>query len=42
MSEQWTVGIVAATVEGDVTLRMTTEQAEQLRDQLAWLVEEDA
>lgn len=37
----WTVGIVAETVEGDVVLRMTEEQAARLRDGLAWLTSDD-
>lgn len=37
---EWTVGIVAETVEGDVVLRMTEAQADRLRDALAWLTED--
>lgn len=33
----WQVGVVARTVEGDVTLRMTEEQAAELRDCLNYL-----
>lgn len=39
MSE-WTIGIVAETVEGDVVLRMTEGQAAALRDGLEWLTRE--
>ena len=39
---EWTVGIVAQTVEGEVVLRMTAEQADELRDQLVWLTGDDA
>ena len=42
MSADWTVGIVAQTVEGEVVLRMTEEQAAELRDGLAWLTEADS
>lgn len=38
----WTVGAVAHTVEGEVVLRMTEEQATELRDMLDWLCEEDS
>jgi hypothetical protein len=42
MSEsEWTVGVVAETVQGEVVLRMTEEQAASLRDTLTWLCEED-
>lgn len=41
MTPDWTVGIVAETVAGDVVLRMTEEQAASLRDSLAWLTESD-
>jgi hypothetical protein len=37
---EWTVGIVAETVTGDVVLRMTEPQAAALRDGLAWLMED--
>lgn len=39
MSEQqeWTVGVVAQTVTGEVVLRMTAAQADELRDSLNWL-----
>lgn len=37
----WTVGIVAETVEGRVTLKMTLAQAEWLRDEMAELLEAD-
>lgn len=40
-SAEWTVGIVATTTVGDVVLRMTSEQAAELRDQLAWLTDDD-
>ena len=33
----WSVGIVAQTVSGEVMLKMTTQQAEELRDGLVWL-----
>lgn len=36
---EWTVGIVAQTVSGEVVLRMTEAQADELRDQLVWLTE---
>lgn len=43
MSEQdWTVGIVAQTVSGEVVLRMTQAQADELRDELVWLTGDDA
>lgn len=41
MSDEWTVGIVAQTVEGEVVLKMTTEQADELRDSLLWLTGDD-
>lgn len=34
---EWTVGIVAQTVNGEVVLRMTEAQADELRDGLVWL-----
>jgi hypothetical protein len=37
----WSVGIVANTVEGEVVLRMTEEQAIELRDGLTWLTGDD-
>jgi hypothetical protein len=40
VSAEWTVGIVAETVEGDVVLRMTDAQADALRDSLVWLTED--
>lgn len=40
-SREWTVGIVAQTVSGEVVLRMTTAQADELRDQLIWLTGDD-
>lgn len=40
MSErEWTVGIVAETVAGEVVLKMTETQAVELRDQLVWLTD---
>lgn len=39
MSAEWTVGIVAQTVEGEVVLKMTEEQAAELRDGPAWLTD---
>ena len=36
--QEWTVGIVAETVAGDVVLRMTEPQAAALRDSLVWLL----
>lgn len=37
----WTVGIVAETIHGDVVLKMTEEQAGKLRDGLVWITGED-
>ena len=37
----WAVGIVAETTEGEVVLRMTTEQADRLHESLTWLLEDD-
>ena len=34
----WSVGIVAQTVTGDVALKMTSDQATELLDALTWLV----
>lgn len=36
-AEDWDVFLRASTVEGDVVLRMTSEQADELRDSLIWL-----
>ena len=33
----WTVGVVAQTVSGEVVLRMTEAQADELRETLLWL-----
>lgn len=38
---EWSVGIVAETVEGEVVLKMTDDQAAELRDALVWLTEEE-
>lgn len=38
---EWTVGVVAQTVAGDVVLRMTQAQADELRDALVWLTGDD-
>jgi hypothetical protein len=37
VSADWAVAIVAETVEGEVVLKMTEEQADSLRDSLVWL-----
>lgn len=37
MRQDWTVGIVAQTVSGEIVLRMTEAQADELRDALIWL-----
>ena len=37
----WGVGVVAQTVAGEITLRMTTAQAIELRECLAWLTDDD-
>ena len=34
----WTVGVVTQTCTGDVVLKMTTEQAAELRDRLIYLM----
>lgn len=36
----WSIYFVAQTVDGEVSLRMTDEQAAELRDGLAWLMED--
>ena len=41
-ASEWTVGIVAQTVEGEVVLRMTAQQADELRDSLAWLTGDES
>jgi hypothetical protein len=41
-SSEWTVGIVAQTVSGEVVLKMTEAQADELRDGLIWLTGDDA
>ena len=41
VAEDWSVGIVAETVAGEVVLRMTEEQAARLRDGLNWLTGDD-
>lgn len=41
MTAEWTVGIVAQTVEGEVVLRMTEQQAAELREGLTWLTGDD-
>lgn len=40
-SEDWTVGVVAVTTEGEHVLRMTQEQAESLRSTLNFLMGDD-
>lgn len=40
-AEDWTVGVVAGTVTGEVVLKMSTEQATALRDQLVFLMGDD-
>lgn len=40
-AEGWTVGIVAQTVEGEVVLRMTEAQADELLDGLNFLCGDD-
>lgn len=39
MNGEWTIGIVAQTVTGEVVLKMTEEQAAELRDGLVWLTD---
>ena len=34
---EWTVGVVAQTTSGEVILKMTEAQADELRDSLVWL-----
>lgn len=41
MSDEWTVGIVAQTITGEVLLKMTDAQAEELRDGLVFLTGDD-
>ena len=41
-AEEWTVGIVAQTVSGEVMLKMTSEQADELRDALTWLTADES
>lgn len=44
MSEtgEWTVGIVAQTISGEVVLKMTQDQADELRDALVWLTGDES
>lgn len=44
MSEpsEWTVAIVAETVNGEVVLRMTEPQADELRERLDWLMGDES
>ena len=41
MSDEWTVGVVVETVTGEVVLKMTEAQAEELRECLMWLTGAD-
>ena len=41
IKDEWTVGIVAQTVDGEVVLKMTQAQADELRDGLSWLTSGD-
>lgn len=34
---EWTVGVVAQTITGEVVLKMTESQADDLRESLIWL-----